>query len=342
MTIKRKDGLPSRIGRHVLAALTADKGWVSSTGMIGALDVSRMTISTGVRGLRELGYGIETSPRLGYRLTTRTDRPVPEEVEPLLRTRVVGRAYRYFTTLDSTNAFLRARLHELPEGTAVIADSQTQGRGRLQRSWFSPRGVNLYLSVLLKPAVSPFLAPELSLVAAASVLRAVHALGCKDAQVKWPNDVLWHGKKLAGILCELEAETDVIHGVVIGIGVNVNVDVFPAALRRTATSLRKALGRRVPRPTLAAQILNNLDADYAAWLRDGLSGISGFLNEHSYLAGREVTVILPREAVRGRVERITETGLLRLVQADGTAREIASGEVQLCRPAQSRKTRSQS
>ena len=322
----------NRLAEHILSAMAARGGWVSSAGMVAALGVSRMTVSKQVRRLRVLGYGIEASPRRGYRLAGRTDRPVAEEVQPMLKTQLIGRTYRYFDTLDSTNSFLRSRIEEFPDGTAVIADAQSRGRGRLRRHWVSPPGVNLYLSVLLKPVAPPLLAPQLSLVAAAAVLRALHAEGCGEARVKWPNDILWRGRKMAGILCEMEAEADLIHGVIIGIGVNVNTRAFPPALRRTATSVRAALGRPVSRPALAAGILNRLDEGYAEWIRGGFSAVACFLNEHSFLSGREVIVSLTREKLRGRVERITEAGLLRVILASGEAQEITSGEVRLCRP----------
>lgn len=317
---------------RVFSTLAATDGWVSSTRMVEELGVSRMAICKQVRRLRGLGYVIEASPRHGYRLTARTQQAVPEEVTPLLRTRMIGRPYRYFAEIDSTNGFLRLRLAEFPEGATVAADSQSHGRGRFQREWFSPPGVNVYLSVLLKPAVSPLLAPQLSLVAAAAVLRAIQAQGCGEARVKWPNDILWRGKKLAGILCEMDAEADVIHAVIVGVGVNVNLAAFPEILRPTATSLREALGRPVSVPALAAEILNRLDEEYANWFRDGLPGIVGFLNRYSMLSGRDVAIALSRENIHGRVDRITDTGMLRLIQTNGTAHDIASGEVHLCRP----------
>lgn len=317
---------------RILAALAANGDWVSSARMVEQLGVSRMAICKQVRRLRALGYGIESLPRRGYRLTARTGRAVPEEVMPLLRTRVIGRPYRYFEKIESTNLFLRGHIGDLPEGAVVAADAQSQGRGRFHREWFSPPGVNVYLSVLLKPAVSPVLAPQLSLVAAAAVLRALHAEGCKDAAVKWPNDILWRGKKLAGILCEMEAEMDIIHAVIVGIGVNANMTAFPASLKRTATSLNKALGRPVSVAALMAGILNGLDEEYANWRRAGLPEIARFLNRHSFLAGREVLIDLSHETIQGRVEQITDSGMLRVVEPEGATREIASGEVHLCRP----------
>lgn len=321
------------LGNRILGLLEQANGWLSSARMLEQLGVSRMAVSKQVRSLRGAGYSIEAAPRRGYRLVARTDRPLPGEVQPLLRTQVVGRSYRYFLSIDSTNDYLKARLRDLPDGTTVLAETQSRGRGRLQRPWFSPPGRNLYLSVLLKPAASPALAPQLSLVAAAALLRTLHAAGCREAVVKWPNDVLWRGRKLAGILCEMEAEADLIHGVVIGIGLNVNLKSFPRALAGTAGSLLLALGHAVERPALAAALLNALDAEYASWARDGLAPSVRFLNAHSHVAGQEVAVTLPQGVVRGKALRITDEGLLRLALKRGAVRDIASGEVQLCRPA---------
>lgn len=319
------------VADRILEALGSHGEWVSSAQLVKGLKVSRMAVSKQVSRLRRLGYDIESSPRRGYRLAARTELAAPEEVVPLLRTRVVGQTYKYFAEISSTNDFLRAHAGEYPDGTAVAAGSQTQGRGRFQRDWFSPPGVNVYLSVLLKPAVSPLLAPQLSLVAAAAVLRALHALGCAEARVKWPNDVLWREKKLAGILCEMDAEADIVRAVVIGIGVNANLTAFPPSLKKIAASLRQAVGHPVSVPALTAEILNSLDALYEGWLRNGLAETVALLNQHSMLSGREVAIGLSREKIRGRVQGITEAGLLRLVQANGTARDITSGEVLLCR-----------
>ena len=165
------------------------------------------------------------------------------------------------------------------------------------------------------------------------MLRAIHGAGCGEAKAKWPNDILWRGKKLAGILCEMEAEADVVHGVIVGIGVNANVTAFPGALKRTAASLCQALGRPVSVPCLTAEILNRLDEEYGSWSRAGLQETARFLNRHSMLAGLDVTIALTRDKIGGRVEGITDSGLLRLVQPDGTVHNVTSGEVCLCRPA---------
>ncbi len=323
--------------QRILQTLAQAGAWVSSARLGAGQGVSRMALCKQIRRLRARGYAIESAPRLGYRLTGRTDQVVPEEVTPLLRGAVIGRPYLYFPALESTNTYLRERAAALPEGATAVADAQEGGRGRLGRAWFSPAGVNLHLSVLLKPAVPPALAPQLSLVAAAAVLRALHAAGCSEAAVKWPNDIWWHGRKLAGILCEMEAEADLIHAVILGIGVNVNTTAFPPELRRTATSVAAALGHPVPRPALLAAILDQLDAEYAHWLRRGLSRTVRLLNAHSVLTSRTVAVTLPAEQVRGRVTGITAAGLLRLARPGGGTQELASGEVQLCRPAASPK-----
>jgi BirA family biotin operon repressor/biotin-[acetyl-CoA-carboxylase] ligase len=319
--------------KHVLDALSGGKEeWVSSSSLTSKLDVSRMAVFKHVQRLRALGYAIEASPRLGYRMTARTDRPIEQEVVPRLHTQVVGSEYQYVDSIASTNNFLRRHHENFLDGATLVADRQTAGRGRLHRQWHSPAGTNLYFSVLLRPAVTPALAPQLSLVVASAVLASVHEEGCADAVVKWPNDILWQGRKLVGILCELEAETDAIHAVVLGVGMNVNMTRFPGAIRDTAGSLRQAVGHAVSRPVLLARILNRLDTAYAQWLREGLEPAAEFLNSHSALAGRDVYVERPTDTVQGCVDRITGEGHLRLRTPDGRVAEVASGEVQLCRP----------
>ncbi len=241
----------------------------------------------------------------------------PERVEPLLHGRL-GRPYVHVAECDSTQLLLPA---DAPEGAVATADHQRAGRGRHGRRWEDRPGTALLVSLVLRPpAGAPV--PQLSLVCALSVAETVERAGVGDARVKWPNDVLVDGRKLAGIL--LEGRDD---AVVCGIGINVNQspDALPAAARTPATSLRTRTGRAHDRALLLTELLERLEARYDAWLADGLAPLLPELERRDALRGREVSV----GGVTGTAAGIALDGRLRVVGPDGAETLVASGEVEL-------------
>lgn len=305
-------------------------GHVSGQVICEALKISRTAVWHHIRHLRRLGYDIQASTRRGYYLHSSPNAPLPTEVLPLLRTGSLGRDLLYLPRVDSTNRYLAALAEQgRAEGCTVIADLQSGGRGRLGRSWFSPPGVNLYLSVLLRPSLPPQRAPSFSLAVGAALHRALHRVVPEvKVAVKWPNDLFIGGRKLAGILCDMKSEADRVHYLVVGIGVNVNGmrRQLPPSLRARAVSLREAARHPVSRPALAAALLQELAAVYPEWCRHGLKPFLPELERHSLLQGREVTVDLHREPVHGRVVGISSHGGL-LLESHGRRREILSGDV---------------
>jgi BirA family biotin operon repressor/biotin-[acetyl-CoA-carboxylase] ligase len=212
----------------------------------------------------------------------------------------------------------------------VLAEAQSAGRGRLGRTWHSPRGKNLYCSIVLRPALSPSTVPQLALVAGLAAARAIETLGLRPA-IKWPNDVLLDGRKAVGIITEMEAELDRVHVVIVGIGVNVNGAAadFPPYLRETATSLAIAAGRPIDRVRFAAALIDALDADYRRFVAAGFAVLRADWEQRSALAGRAVTVRWADGEVAGTVAGIDDDGALRLVDATGTSRRVLAGEVTL-------------
>src|SRR6185436_500673 len=212
------------------------------------------------------GYTITASPRLGYRLSGEPDVPLPRLIRRGLRTRVIGSEIHAARRVTSTNDLALAFAERgCPDGTVVIAESQSGGRGRLGRSWHSPSGAGLWLSVVLRPRLTSSGAQALTFLGAVAAAQAVRALHGLPVVLKWPNDLYLNGRKLGGVLTELSAEADLIRHAVIGVGLNVNVPAgaFPRDLRETATSI-EAASSTVARLPLLRRMLEEMDARYAA------------------------------------------------------------------------------
>lgn len=335
----------------VLGALRAAGGdAVSGEALAAALGVSRVAVGKRVAALRELGYTIEASPGLGYRLLASPDRPLPAEVRPLLRsalwTRVTGGGATGSTN-DDAKGLARAGT---PEGTVVLASEQTGGRGRLGRAWMSPAG-GVYFSAVLRPAVAPAVVPPLALVTGVGLARGLATLGA-DVALKWPNDVYLGGGKLAGILLEMSAEAERAEWVVIGCGINVR---RPARSAEGAAYLEDAVSwgasattGRAPAtaaaeddsapapaapgllPTVAAAALDGIASAYADFLAGGFAAVRDEYAARAWLHGRDVVVRDANGQVRaaGRAAGVDEAGRLIIEGAGGTL-AVASGEVTL-------------
>ncbi len=304
--------------------------FVSGEEISQALGVSRTAVWKQIGLLRELGYAIEAVPSRGYRLLSTPDTLIPAEIQSGLETGIIGAEILYFDELDSTN--VRAR--ELGDagavdGTVVIADRQTAGKGRMGRQWVSPPGVNLYASVLLRPPILPWQAPQLTFLSAVAVARAIEETSGRFPRVKWPNDVLLEGKKVAGLLNEMNAETEGIRYVVLGIGVNLNMgdDQFPADLRYPATSLRIETGAPVSRLAFVRALLRHLDALYQTCLAEGFSPVIAAWEGFCDLVGQTVEVDFQERVAQGVVEGLDSDGALLLRLADGTLERVLAGDV---------------
>ena len=218
------------------------------------------------------------------------------------------------------------------EGTVVLADAQRRGKGRLGREWASPSGVNLYCSVILRPEILPVEAFELTFLSAVAVARTIERTTNLQPQIKWPNDILVNGCKVAGLLNEMNAETEKVHFVILGIGVNINMcrDQFPADLRHPASSLLLESGTSVNRTGFVRELLVNLDGLYDTYLREGYAPVRAEWLDRCHMLGRTVSVVQHREPLVGRVSGIDDSGALLVTVADGRTERILSGDVVLC------------
>jgi BirA family biotin operon repressor/biotin-[acetyl-CoA-carboxylase] ligase len=320
---------------HVLAFLAeAPDEFVSGEAISDKLGLSRAAVWKHVNALRAQGYRIDAVPARGYRLVEIPDRLGPLEIGPLLHTQEIGQVLHCFDELPSTSDHLKELAErDAVHGEVVVAECQTAGRGRRGRGWSSPAGRNLYLSVLLRPQLPPQRAPELTLVAAVAVCDACRQAGV-EATIKWPNDVLAGGRKLAGILTELSAEPDQVHWVVLGLGVNLNAteDDLPEELREGATSLALERGEQVPRALFAAALLSILEKWVERHAAGGFAPIRSAWRERSSTLGQLVRVEADGGEITGVAEDVDETGALLVRHAGGLTR-VVSGDVRMVRPA---------
>jgi BirA family biotin operon repressor/biotin-[acetyl-CoA-carboxylase] ligase len=306
--------------------------WVSGQDLCAALNCSRTAIWKQIEALRRHGYTVDARPRMGYRLTGVPEAPLPDEVAPRLTTDTLGRQLAWLPSVDSTNRWLAEKADAgAPDGFVVTADTQTAGRGRLDRGWYSPPAINLYASLLLRPDVPLDRAASLALLLGLAVRRALCQLAPGlDIRIKWPNDIWIGSRKVCGILCDMRAEPDRIHHVVAGIGLNVNTTTqdFPRDIRPHATSLRMAAGRFFPRAEVLAAILNALEPVYRDWIAHGLEPFLAELNEADLLKGRAVTLAQGARLLTGLAAGIAPDGALLLTGPDGIA-SIYSGDVSI-------------
>lgn len=315
---------------RILKALGDADGYVSGERLANEIGVSRAAVWKHIAALKRDGYSIRGVRSRGYRLIERPDRIGEAALGAALETRWLGRNVVVHETTGSTNsdAWDLARAGA-DEGTAVIADRQTAGRGRLGRSWQSEPGLNLYLSVVLRPEFEPARAPQLSLVAGVAVADVVDGYGV-DCSIKWPNDVVVGRRKVAGVLTEIEAETDRIAAVVLGIGVNLNAceDDFAEELRPIATSVRMETGAPVDRLAFTAALLARLETAYEAFVDRGFAALAPAWEKRSLLTGREVAVAGVGGELRGQCVGIDSDGAL-LLERDGAAEpeRVLAGDV---------------
>ncbi|MEO7300681.1 MAG: biotin--[acetyl-CoA-carboxylase] ligase [Verrucomicrobiota bacterium] len=315
----------------ILTALRTNKNCsVSGSELSQKLGVSRTAIWARIEELRSLGYDIEASPHLGYRLVSVPDVLHADDLRSRLKTKVVGRDIRVFQETTSTNDVVEKLARDgVKEGVVVFAESQTKGRGRLGRKWVSPSGKGLWFSILLRPDLRPQAATQLTVAAAIALARAIRSQTNLVPEIKWPNDILIRGKKVAGILTELSAELDHVKYLILGIGVDVNLKAgeFPLDVRKLATSLKIETARMINRAELAAAILTELDSDYARIGEGQFESVGNEWEENCTTIGNNVTIRIGDRSVQGRAESLDSDGALLVRTQHGRLERIIGGDV---------------
>ncbi len=322
------------LDRKILELFRAKQGGtVSGEELSSALAVSRTAVWKHIKSLKELGYQIKAVPSQGYRLLASPDLLIPAEITAGLGTERIGaRRLICFRETESTNdvAFKLAE-EGAPEGTVVVAESQRRGKGRLGRHWESPPGVNLYCSIILRPPILPQKASQLTFLSAVAVARAVAATTSLQPAIKWPNDVLVEGRKVAGLLNEMSAETEKVNFVVLGVGININMEQtqFPADLRHPASSLAIEAGGTISRIGVTRAFLKALDALYDDYLAHGYEPVRTEWLDRSNMVGRKVRVSFHDSEVSGEVMGIDDDGALLLKLPNGRSERVLAGDVTL-------------
>jgi BirA family biotin operon repressor/biotin-[acetyl-CoA-carboxylase] ligase len=315
----------------VLAAFRENEGrLVSGAELAQKLSVSRAAIWKHVKRLRNAGYGIETLPFEGYRLVSRPDLILSGEIKATLKTKRFGKDVYSFQETSSTSDVASALARgSAEEGTVVVADKQTAGRGRIGRSWESPPGVGIWMSVILRPRVPPMNAPQFTIASAMAVSDLLQEETGLEVSIEWPNDIVVRGKKVCGILTEMVAEQDRVEFVIVGIGLNVNQsqDDFSPLLTEMATSLYLEDGVKRDRTALLCRLLEQLETYYDMLQGGKFSEIAARWSANSYTLGRRVRCTSEGQPVEGTAESLGMDGALLVRADDGELRRVTSGDV---------------
>lgn len=320
--------------KTMLALLrNASGGYVSGEQVSEQLGLSRAAVWKAVDALRRRGYEIEAKAGAGYRLVSAPDAVTEEEIRACLPTGMADRPLHCFEEIDSTNTYLKKlAITGAPHGTAAVADSQTAGRGRMDRVFQSPKGKGIYLSVLLRPQLPPQKLLPVTALCGVGVCRAVEKVCGVSPQLKWPNDPVVNGKKLCGVLTEmaLEGETGRLQYLVLGVGLNVaqNASDFTPDVAAMATSVNEAAGRPVSRAALTAAMLQEIDLMYDALCRGDTADYLAEYRARCVNLGKTVQLIRPdgrRDTVTA--EAVDEEFSLVVRYPDGRLETVRSGEV---------------
>jgi len=318
----------------ILRALrgAGDQG-VSGTQVSSALGISRTAIWSHIQELRQLGYDIEATSHRGYRLLSVPDSLLGEDLmSQLPQERLIGRSITIYRETASTNLLVDQRaMHGESEGWVVFAESQTRGRGRLGRSWVSPAGKGLWFSVLLRPPLRPPEMTQLTVISATALSRAIRQVTGLQPEIKWPNDILIQGKKVAGVLTEMSAETDRVSHAALGIGINVNLEAsdFPSELQPVATSLQIEKGEPIHRSTLAVALLKALDEDYARICQGSFQEVAREWADQCITLGKRVRIHQLDHSYLGVAESIDPEGALMIRTEHGELERVTGGDVTL-------------
>lgn len=312
----------------ILAMLRETDGYVSGQALCNQFGVSRTAVWKAINQLKAAGYEIEAAPNKGYHLSAAADVMNEDELQSLRRTKWVGKEIHYYDTIDSTNTKAKELAEQgYPSGTLVVADKQEAGKGRRGRSWESPGGTGIFMTIMLKPEINPNHASMLTLVTALAVALAISDVTGEKARIKWPNDIVMNGKKVCGILTEMSAQFDYINHIVVGIGINVHNEEFPEEISHMASSLLLECGKRFHRAALIEKVLEYFETYYEIFLEtEDLSGILKDYNALLVNRNNSVRVLDPKEPFEGKAMGITKNGEL-IVDTWESRKLVSSGEV---------------
>lgn len=314
---------------EILRLLRSADGYISGQELCNRFGVSRTAVWKAINQLKEAGYEIEAQQNKGYRLMAAPDLMTEAEIKSLMHTDWVAKEVLYFDTIDSTNTKAQELAEKgYPSGTLVVADKQESGKGRRGRSWVSPSGTGIFMTLMIKPDINPNNASMLTLVAALAVAKAITSVTGEEALIKWPNDIVINGKKVCGILTEMNAQFDYINHIVVGIGINVHNESFPEEISQMASSLMiEAGGKRFHRAQIIAETMSYFEQYYDTFLKT--QDLSALVREYDELLvnmNKAVRVLDPKEPFDGKAMGITPKGEL-IVDTWESRKLVSSGEV---------------
>ena len=314
---------------EILRLLRSADGYISGQELCNRFGVSRTAVWKAINQLKEAGYEIEAQQNKGYRLMAAPDLMTEAEIKSLMHTEWVAKEVLYFDTIDSTNIKAQELVEKgYPSGTLVVADKQESGKGRRGRSWVSPSGTGIFMTLMIKPDINPNNASMLTLVAALAVAKAITSVTGEEALIKWPNDIVVNGKKVCGILTEMNAQFDYINHIVVGIGINVHNESFPEEISQMASSLMiEAGGKRFHRAQIIAETMSYFEQYYDTFLKT--QDLSALVREYDELLvnrNKSVRVLDPKEPFDGKAMGITPKGEL-IVDTWESRKLVSSGEV---------------
>lgn len=314
---------------ELISLLGKSDTYVSGQELCEHFGVSRTAVWKAIKQLEKEGYLIEAVNNKGYRLLENDEMMSGTEIARYMETSTMGQNLIFHSETGSTNLDVKQLAEEgAPEGTLVVADKQTAGRGRRGRTWISPAGESIYMSLLLRPQCMPDKASTITLICALAIVEAARELGLSDCGIKWPNDVVMNGKKLCGILTEMNAEIDEIHYVVPGIGINVNQNSFEEEIAKTATSFYIESGHKVNRSKLIARIMYYFEENYKVFIKTyDLHNLVDKYNEYLVNCGKEVRVLDPKGEFTGTALGVNEEGELLVKTENDTVVTVYAGEV---------------
>ncbi|MFA9556177.1 biotin--[acetyl-CoA-carboxylase] ligase [Evansella sp. AB-rgal1] len=313
----------------VLQVLREADEFVSGEKISNTLSCSRTMVWKHIDALRKEGYEIVAVSNKGYKLTGEINNVSEHAISSRLQVDSMFQRVVYETVVDSTQTIANKLINEgIQSGTIVVANEQTGGKGRLGRSWHSPENTGVWMSLILQPEIEIRHAPQLTLVMAVAVVRAITNVTNLEGKIKWPNDILLNGKKVSGILTEMQADPDRIKSVVIGIGLNVNQQEFPEELSEIATSLSIESRKLYNRTEMIVQIVKEFEWLYQVYLEKGFLFIKPLWELHSMTIGKRVNIHTMREVIVGIAKGIDEDGVLIVTDQDGVDQRIISGDIQ--------------
>ncbi|PLS02149.1 biotin--[acetyl-CoA-carboxylase] ligase [Neobacillus cucumis] len=325
--------MQSEIRNKLLDAFTnAGETFLSGQYLAELIGCSRTAVWKHMEELRKEGFTLEAVRNRGYRIVKTPENITPDEIRLGLLTNFIGKNIHFEESVESTQKIAHRLSNEsVPEGTVVIAEEQRLGKGRMNRSWHSPKYTGIWMSLILRPNIPLTKAPQLTLLTAVAIVQAIEEVTGLEPEIKWPNDILINGKKITGILTELQAEADQIHSVIIGTGINVNQkkEDFPQELHEKASSLSIEKGESISRAELIRSIFKHFEKLYLLYLEQGFFPIKLLWEGYAISIGKNLKARTLTNVIEGKALGITDDGVLKLEDKTGMIHHIYSADIEI-------------